>query len=74
MAEVPAEPEAPGWLAAGPYVVRVLVRVGGDARPREWIPAVEVPAAEGRAARRRELEVQIAEEPHRPLAGAREAA
>jgi hypothetical protein len=74
IAEVPAEPEARGWLPAGPYAVRVLVLVGEDAQAREWIPAEVVPATEGRAARRRELEVQIAEEPHRPLAGAREAA
>jgi hypothetical protein len=74
IAEVPAEPEAPGWLPAGPYAVRVLVRVGEDAQPREWTPAVEVPPAEGRTAQRRELEVQIAEEPNRPLASAREAA
>ena len=67
--ELPAEPHTPGWLPAGSHRVHVLVSVVGEAEPRTWTPVVK--DGEGR---KLPLELEIAEEPRRPLAGAQEAA
>ena len=67
--ELPAEPNAPGWLAAGSHRVHVLVSVAGEAEPRTWTPVVK--DGEGR---KLPLELVIAEEPRRPLVTGQEVA
>jgi hypothetical protein len=67
--ELPTDPDAPGWLPDGTYGVQVLVWVGEELQPRRWAPAVD-----DRQTGERELAVEIAEEPRRPLVSGREAA
>ena len=59
--ELPAEPQAPGWLPAGTYGVQVLVWVGAEPEPRRWTSAVD-----GMQTVESEMAVEIAEEPRRP--------
>ena len=68
--ELPAEPHAPGWLPAGTYGVQVL-GVG-----RRGAGAAQVGSGSSTIARRwqREMAVEIAEEPRRPLVSGQEAA
>jgi hypothetical protein len=67
--ELPAEAHEPGWLPAGTYDVHVLVWVRGEPEPRTWAPA----AGDGKTGEL-EMEVDIAEEPRRPLVSGQEAA
>ena len=64
--ELPKEPHESEWLPAGTYGVHVLVWVGAEPEPRTWAPA-EVRGAN-------EMELDIADEPRRPLVSVQEAA
>ena len=67
--ELPAESHEQGWLPAGTYDVHVLVWVGAEPEPHTWAPAV----GDGQTGEL-EMEVDIAEEPRRPLVSGQEAA
>jgi hypothetical protein len=67
--KVPEESGALPSLPVGRCGVQVFVWVGEDTQPHRWDPEV----SQGEA-REHRLAIEIAEEPRRPLAGAREAA
>jgi hypothetical protein len=68
-AEVPASPEANGWLPAETYGVEVLVYVRGESEPRIWVPLVD-----DSEVGKRELTLKLADEPRRALVNSRGAA
>jgi hypothetical protein len=66
---LPTKQDVPGWLPPGAYGIQIMVWVTGETTPRKWTPTTT-----DKDAGERQLTLEIADEPQRPLTNEAEAA